>query len=86
MAILAVLEGGLPACRKTTRTANLPPPPSIPQLDPTRPARAGRRWLISKLPPAAEDATAGGGRTKAGRTGGMVRYDVKQRSDNFSDT
>jgi hypothetical protein len=40
----------------------------------------------SKPPPAAEEVTGGGRRTKAGRTGGMVADDFKQRSENFSDT
>jgi hypothetical protein len=87
MAILAVLEGELPACRIATRSARLPtttlqfPNPTHP--DPIRP---GRRWRIFKLPPAAGDATADGRRSKAGRTGGMVCENVKQGSDSCSIT
>ena len=58
------------------------PPHSHPS--PPQPTRPGRRWRMSKLPPAAEDATAGSGRTKVGRTGAMACDDVKQRSNNFS--
>ena len=65
------------------RTAAFPPPSFSFQ---TRPDRPRRRRRISNLPPAAEEATPGGRGTKAGRTGGMVCGDVKQRPDNFSDT
>jgi hypothetical protein len=82
MAILAVSEGGVPACRKATRTASLPP-----FSFPTRPNRPGRpERRMSKFSPAAENVTAGGRRTKAGRTSGMVGADVKQGSDSCSDT
>ena len=90
MAILPVLEGGLPACRKATHSASPFPTASFPKtilqlLNPTRPKRPGRRWRISKLPPAAKEATDGCGRTKAGKTGGMVCEDFRPRSNNFSD-
>ena len=84
MAILAVSEGGLPACRKATRTASLPTT-TLHLPNPTQRARV-RRWRISKLPPAEEEVTTGCRRTKAGRTVRMVGDDVKQRSDKFSDT
>ena len=93
MAILAVLEGGLPACRKATRTASLPtstvqlPDPTRPnptQPDPTRPKRPGRRGRSFKLTPTAEEATAGCGRNRAGRTVRMVGDDAKQRSDSLT--
>jgi hypothetical protein len=82
MAILAVLEGGLPACRKATRTAGLPTnTPSSPQPDPTEnPGDAVARF---------QAAASRRGRHRqrrahqAGRTGGMVGDDVKQRFDYF---
>jgi hypothetical protein len=45
MAILAVSEGGLPACRKATRTASLP---QTPFSSPTQPNRPGRRTHQSR--------------------------------------
>ena len=90
MAILAVSEGGLPVCRKATLSRQ-PAPPAFPPpfSSPTRPKRPEMprsRWRISRLPPTAEKATAACRRTKAGKSGAMVGDDVKQRSDNFSDT
>jgi len=84
MAILAVLEGGLPACRKPLRTASLP---TTTLHFPTPTQQAGK--AVAHFQAAAsrrEEATPGGGRTKAGRTGGMVCDAGKERSNNFSDT
>jgi hypothetical protein len=88
---LAVSAGGLPACRKAPAHRQPPPPASPPppfssQPDRTRPKRPGRWWCVSKLPPVGKDVTAGGRRTNAGRTSGMVCEDVKQGSDNVSYT
>ncbi len=48
MAILAVSEGGLPACRKTTRTASLPNT-SLQLPNPTRLERPGS-WAAQSIP------------------------------------
>ena len=56
MAILAVLEGGLLACRTAASSASLPAT-TLQVPSPTQPARDGQggSGRISKLPPAAQD-------------------------------
>jgi hypothetical protein len=75
MATLAVVEGGLQACRNATRTASLPTTAlQLPTLTETTGVSVAP---IKAVAPVGEDATAGGGRTKAWRTGGIVCDDVK---------
>ena len=76
MAILAVVAGGLPACRNATRTASphcqtSNTHPSSPHAAPTRTKTPGRRWRVYKRrqpqrmpPPAADDATKKGERAE----------------------
>jgi hypothetical protein len=80
--------GGWPSRKAGFQPAGKPHAPSAfpppPFSSPTHEKTGDTVAPIQAAAPAGEDATAEAGRTKAGRTGGKVCDDVKQRSDSLA--